>query len=59
VYAEPKAAEFLLNSFISDLDGDVIIKEQVTGSIDDSALLAEKLGHNLLAKGALDLMAEH
>jgi hydroxymethylbilane synthase len=59
VYAEPKGGEFLLNSFISDLDGDVIIKEQVTGSIDDSALLAEKLGHNLLAKGALDLMAEH
>ena len=59
VYAEPKAAELLLNSFISDLDGDVIIKEQVTGSIDDSALLAEKLGNTLLARGAVDLMTEH
>ena len=59
VYAEPKAGEFLLNSFISDLDGGVIIREQVTGSIDDSALLAETLGNNLLARGALDLMAKH
>ena len=59
VYAEPKAGEFLLNSFISDLDGDVIIREQVTGSIDDYALLAEKLGNNLLARGALGLMAKH
>ena len=59
VYAEPKSGEFLLNSFISDLDGDVIIREQVTGSIDDSILLAETLGNNLLAKGALDLMAKH
>lgn len=58
VYAQPNAGEFLLNSFISDLGGTVIIKEQVTGSIDDSALLAEKLGDNLLARGALDLMGE-
>jgi hydroxymethylbilane synthase len=59
VYAEPKASEFLLNSFISDLGGNVVIKEQVTGSIDNSALLAEELGNNLLSRGAVDLMAEH
>ena len=59
VYAEPKAGQFLLNSFISDLDGNVTIREQVTGNIDDSALLAEKLGNNLLARGAVDLMTEH
>ena len=59
VYAEPKAGDFLLNSFISDLDGDVIIRERVAGSIDDSALLAEKLGENLLARGAIDLMEKY
>ena len=59
VYAELKADEFLLSSFISDLRGKVIIREQVNGSIDDSALLAETLGNNLLARGAVDLMAEH
>jgi len=59
VYAEPKAGEFLLNSFISDLDGNLTIREQVAGSIDDSALVAEKLGNNLLARGAVDLMAKH
>jgi hydroxymethylbilane synthase len=59
VYAEAKAGEFILNSFISDLGGDVIIKEQVAGNIGDSALLAEKLGKNLLAKGAVDLMKKH
>ena len=59
VYAEPRASEFLLNSFISDLGGNVVIKEQVTGSIDNSALLAEELGNNLLSRGAVDLMAEH
>ena len=42
-----------------DLDGNVIIREQVTGSIDDSTLLAEKLGNNLLARGALALTAGH
>ena len=56
VYAEAKTGELLLDSFISDLDGNVIIKEQVAGSIDDSAFLAEKLGNNLLARGALKLM---
>ena len=59
VYAEPTAGEFLLNSFISDPGGNVIIREQVTGKIDDSASLAERLGNNLLARGAVDLMAEH
>ena len=59
VYAEPTAGEFLLNSFISDPGGNVIIREQVTGKIDDAALLAERLGNNLLARGAVDLMAEH
>ena len=59
VYAEAKAGEFLLKAFISDLDGNVIIREQMTGSIDDSSLLAEKLGNNLLARGALDLTAGH
>ena len=59
VYAELKADEFLLSSFISDLRGKVIIREQVNGSIDDSALLAETLRNNLLARGAVDLMAEH
>ena len=59
VYAKPKAGEFILNSFVSDLDGNVIIREQLAGRIDESALLAETLGNNLLAKGALDLMAEH
>lgn len=58
VYAELKSDEFLLSSFISDLRGKVIIREQVTGSVDNSALLAEKLGNNLLARGAVDLMAE-
>ena len=58
VYAEPRAGEFLLNSFISDPDGNVIIREQVAGNIGDSASLAEKLGNNLLAKGAADLMGE-
>jgi hydroxymethylbilane synthase len=58
VYAEPTAGEFLLNSFISDPGGNVIIREQVTGRIDDSASLAERLGNNLLARGAVDLMAE-
>jgi hydroxymethylbilane synthase len=59
VYAEPTAGELLLNSFISDPGGNVIIREQVTGKIDDSASLAERLGNNLLARGAVDLMAEH
>jgi len=59
VYAERKAGEFLLNSFISDSDGNVIIREQMSGGIDDSALLAEKLGNNLLVRGAVDLMAEY
>jgi hypothetical protein len=59
VYAESTAGEFLLNSFISDPGGNVIIREQVTGRIDDSASLAERLGNNLLARGAVDLMAEH
>lgn len=59
VYAESTAGEFLLNSFISDPGGNVIIREQVTGKIDDSASLAERLGNNLLARGAVDLMAEH
>ena len=59
VYAEPTADEFLLNSFISDPGGNVIIREQVTGRIDDAASLAERLGNNLLARGAVDLMAEH
>jgi hydroxymethylbilane synthase len=58
VYGEPRAGEFLLNSFISDPGGNVIIREQVIGNIDDSASLAEKLGNNLLAKGAADLMGE-
>ena len=59
VYAESTAGEFLLNSFVSDPGGNVIIREQVTGRIDDSASLAERLGNNLLARGAVDLMAEH
>ena len=59
VYAEPTADEFLLNSFISDRRGNVIIREQVAGRIDDSASLAERLGNSLIGRGALDLMAEH
>lgn len=59
VYAEPTSGEFLLNSFISDPGGNVMIREQVTGRIDDAASLAERLGNNLLARGAADLMAEH
>lgn len=59
VYAEPAADELLLNSFLSDRRGNVIIRERVTGRIDDSASLADRLGNNLLARGALDLMAEH
>ena len=58
VYAEPRAGGFLLNSFISDPDGNVIIREQVTGKVDESASLAEKLGNNLLARGAADLMGK-
>ena len=58
VYAEPTADELLLNSFISDRRGNVIIREQVTGRVDESASLAERLGSNLLARGALDLIAE-
>lgn len=59
VYAEPRAGEFQLNSFLSDLDGKVIIREQVAGNLDDAVSLAEKLGNNLLARGAADLMAAH
>ena len=59
VFAEHRGGEFLLSSFISDVGGTVIIREQVTGHIDDAVSLAEKLGDNLLARGAAALMAEH
>lgn len=59
VYAQQEAGEFLLSSFISDLGGKVIIREQVSGNVDDAVSLAEKLGNDLLARGAADLMTEH
>ena len=59
VYARRKSGEFLLSSFISDLGGKVIIREQVSGNVDDAISLAESLGNDLLARGAAELMTEH
>jgi hydroxymethylbilane synthase len=59
VYARRKSGEFLLSSFISDLGGKVIIREQVSGNVDDAIFLAESLGNDLLARGAAELMTEH
>ena len=58
VHADSNGRGFRLRAFVSNLSGDVVIKEEVIGELEDSGTLAVELGDYLLEQGAANLIAE-
>ena len=58
VHAEVEADNIRIDAIIASLDGSKILKDNVSGPVEEGVALAEALGKRMLANGGQDILKD-